>query len=417
MGLSPRSVAEIYCPASRSVGSGYFCTPRLILTARHVVAGALPRTGPPESSSELPAEVFLQALAEGRELCRVRLLKAGSGASFMNALPVWWSADSDVALLALTAPASELDAPVAPVDWADVSESEPVDVTATGFPEADAEAGIRESRQLSGRLNPLSGIKAGHFAIHVSGSIGRVPSGAGSSWAGMSGAALFAEDLLIGVVLVDADATHSERLEVWALPARTFADEPNFVRWMRWDGGESAWTRSKEPPSSQMGRLRRIEEAIKQPIGIPAPRSYAAVRASTVLKGLPQLEPEDDWSDGITGQPRIDDFLTEYLGKGHRTVPFGGRTRDLASLDSWLSLQTKAFALLTGRAGIGKSALLVRWLTRPEITRKYHVVFFPISIRFDTARSFVIYKSLIERLSYLHGDPRPCPQDLWDLQE
>ncbi|HXT83896.1 MAG TPA: hypothetical protein VN704_06135 [Verrucomicrobiae bacterium] len=89
-------------------------------------------------------------------------------------------------------------------------------------------------------------MKSGQLVIHLHENIGNPPPGASSSWAGMSGAALFAEDALIGVVLVDADPTHTERLELWALPANTFADNPSFIHWIRWDGGERKWNHSKQ---------------------------------------------------------------------------------------------------------------------------------------------------------------------------
>ena len=88
-------------------------------------------------------------------------------------------------------------------------------------------------------------MKSGRLVIHVSESIGQISSGAGSSWAGISGAALFAEDVLIGVVLVDADAVHPERLERWVLPAHTFADDTSFLRWIRWDEDKGRWSRSE----------------------------------------------------------------------------------------------------------------------------------------------------------------------------
>ncbi len=185
-------------------------------------------------------------------MCRVRSLDDGrQGAAFLNAVPVWWSADADVALLALHAPHSDRGSDVPPITWTYVPESEPINVTAVGFPEADIEDGIRESRQISGLLNPLSGVKSGRLVVHVSGRIGQIFSGAGSSWAEMSGAALFAEDVHLGVVLVDADAAHPERLERWVLPAHTFADDTSFLRWMRWDEDKGRWSRSEAPSSER----------------------------------------------------------------------------------------------------------------------------------------------------------------------
>jgi hypothetical protein len=48
MCLLRRSVVEIYYQASGKVGSGYFCTSRLVLTVRYVIAGAISNAGAPE---------------------------------------------------------------------------------------------------------------------------------------------------------------------------------------------------------------------------------------------------------------------------------------------------------------------------------------------------------------------------------
>src|SRR5208337_3421139 len=120
------------------------------------------------------------------------------------------------------------------------------------------EGRVRESRQLSGHLNPLSGVKAGRWVVSVEEKIGAVRGGEKSPWAGLSGAALFADNYLIGVMIGDADPAELNRLELWALPARMFADDPDFVRWVRWDSGDGAWTKSDKSPPSQISLLRRI---------------------------------------------------------------------------------------------------------------------------------------------------------------
>lgn len=79
----------------------------------------------------------------------------------------------------------------------------------------------------------------------------------------MSGVDLFAEDILIGVVLVDADTAHPERLELWALPAHKFSDNPSPLHQICWNGGERRWNRSMEILSSEMGLLRRLVESNK----------------------------------------------------------------------------------------------------------------------------------------------------------
>jgi len=77
-------------------------------------------------------------------------------------------------------------------------------------------------------------VKAGRYVIQWIGKIGQNLFGTGSLWAWKSGAAVFAEDALIGVVLVDADEADTERLELWALPVHTFDDDPFFLHWIRW---------------------------------------------------------------------------------------------------------------------------------------------------------------------------------------
>jgi HEAT repeat protein len=254
------------------------------------VSGSLSKASIREIGPEEDPESWLATLANMGAICRVRSLRVRGGTAFEDAVPVWWTADADVALLALSAPPSGRDGVVVPsITWADVAQSQPVEVTAVGFPEADVEQGLRESRQISGHLNPLSGLKAGRYVISVGETIGRVPTGATSSWAGMSGAAVFAEDVLVGLLLVDADPTHPERLELWALPARTFADHPSFLRWIHWGGGDGTWIRSLEPPSSAMTLLRRIAESNKQ---LPVLGSEVVAKITAALDSR-SLQTED----------------------------------------------------------------------------------------------------------------------------
>ncbi|MFO0700080.1 MAG: DUF4062 domain-containing protein [Nitrospira sp.] len=106
--------------------------------------------------------------------------------------------------------------------------------------------------------------------------------------------------------------------------------------------------------------------------------------------------------------PRIENFLTEYLGTSTVPVPFGGREEDLKSLDDWLEDNTALpYLMMAAPAGRGKSALLVRWtrqlLARPHIS----LVFVPISIRFRTNLSAVTFATLAARLATLHGEKVP----------
>jgi hypothetical protein len=110
-------------------------------------------------------------------------------------------------------------------------------------------------------------------------------------------------------------------------------------------------------------------------------------------------------------QSRIKAFLDEYLKSETGPVPFGGRDHELARLDAWLYDSGAASrCLVSGPAGRGKSALLVRWIERLQRSgalaethstppASSHLVFVPISIRFGTNTQQVFYQALAERLA------------------
>lgn len=111
-------------------------------------------------------------------------------------------------------------------------------------------------------------------------------------------------------------------------------------------------------------------------------------------------------ADFQTRSQAVENFLIEYLGSSRQPVPFGGRETELAALDNWLlDVQSPPYALISGPAGRGKSALLVRWadsLVKREWAR---VVFFPISIRFNTALKSALFSTLAAGLAEIYGEP------------
>src|SRR5262249_23270322 len=105
---------------------------------------------------------------------------------------------------------------------------------------------------------------------------------------------------------------------------------------------------------------------------------------------------------------RIQNFLIEYLGTAKDPVPFDGREADLARLDAWLeNPESPPYLLLVAPAGRGKSALLVPWSSRLLRRADVAVVFLPVSIRFRTNLSTVVFAALVARLAALHGDTVP----------
>jgi hypothetical protein len=123
-------------------------------------------------------------------------------------------------------------------------------------------------------------------------------------------------------------------------------------------------------------------------------------------------------TDGIHSLPtnyatRIANFLTEYVGSIHQRVPFGGRGAILRDFSNWLDdSDGSPYRLVIAPAGRGKSALLAQWITGLSIRSDLHIVFMPISIRFRTSLSSVVFGSLAARLARLHGDAPPGLTDL-----
>lgn len=109
---------------------------------------------------------------------------------------------------------------------------------------------------------------------------------------------------------------------------------------------------------------------------------------------------------------RIQSFLTEYTGTVDQPIPFGGRDADLERLTLWLAdANGPPLLMLAAPAGRGKSALLVHWSRAAVANDEIAVVFFPISIRFNTNLAQAVFPALAARLASLHGEPLQAPPD------
>ena len=94
-------------------------------------------------------------------------------------------------------------------------------------------------------------------------------------------------------------------------------------------------------------------------------------------------------------------FIENYMGtkdgrKRHR--PFGGRDGKITEMSKWLFEQdAAAYGLMVANAGMGKSALLLRWLDdlrNDERFAGWHLVYYPISARFSTNREVETLKTI-----------------------
>ena len=115
---------------------------------------------------------------------------------------------------------------------------------------------------------------------------------------------------------------------------------------------------------------------------------------------------------------RVQNFVAEYVGNRERIVPFGGRNAELDQLQQWLNEgPSSPFMLITAPAGRGKSALLVEWARQLQSQAGLAVLLFPISIRFRTNLSGVVFCSIATYLANLHGDrlsiAADSPPEIW----
>ncbi|MBN1936966.1 MAG: ATP-binding protein, partial [Anaerolineae bacterium] len=139
-------------------------------------------------------------------------------------------------------------------------------------------------------------------------------------------------------------------------------------------------------------------------VGNISPGAIVAIGRGTTInitRGLDELPTRYD--------ARVRNFLEYYLGTPDQPAPFGGRQADLDRLDAWLAdPQSPPYALLTAPAGRGKSALLARWVTwleaREDSTHPY-IVYWPVSIRFNTNLEGVTFAALAARLAHLYDEP------------
>ncbi len=98
--------------------------------------------------------------------------------------------------------------------------------------------------------------------------------------------------------------------------------------------------------------------------------------------------------------------MQHYLGTPRRPKPFGGRSKEIAGLNAWVTGKRASPAMLVAApAGRGKSALLVRWINQLETG--FHKVFVPISIRFETNLAPLFYQALAGRLADILGEKLP----------
>jgi tetratricopeptide (TPR) repeat protein len=298
MGVDRYRVCELYVagPESEGSGSGYRVGDRLVLTARHVIAPALSGPG-------------------GQVLVRPVGMRG-----WLSARVDWQDVDADAALIVIEDKGWRAPTGESVLRWGELAGSDLVPCAAVRFPWASVRPDrVRDTAHVYGQLAPLGQLKAGRLDLDVASASPSAREG-GSPWAGMSGAAVIADNHLVGVITVDP-ARYADRLV--AVPVRgLLADE-----------------------------------------GFRARLGACGVRAAAVPVGAGwylRLPGEQAVSLALAYRPvsrRLRPAPSTLLRPEHGLVPFLGRQALLDQVTGWPQGPDRPLLLVTGGGGSGKTRL------------------------------------------------------------
>ncbi|WP_053161381.1 serine protease [Streptomyces caatingaensis] len=295
-------------------GSGYLLAPDVVLTAAHVVGDcATPRVIAPGGAGPVPCRVVWARDDDRR--CDVALLvgergivRDGAGDGFA---PLVWGRAYDLR------------------PWPGAQ--------AIGYPQVQRDGcGELDTEQVVGTLRPGSGLLGGRYVLACEGGAPEAPAGGGSPWAGMSGAAVFVDGLLAGVVDADPGGWRHGRLTV--TPAAALWSDFGFLR--------ECLLAGHKPESRSLASARQLEtEEFERRL-----RDYTVRRAGELtIIGL-------TLSDGSGETWPLDTAYLSLELVGGRQEGFGPAPRRVEE-----ALAGQRRVLLRGAAGSGKTTLL-QWL-------------------------------------------------------
>ncbi|UGT59135.1 tetratricopeptide repeat protein [Nocardia asteroides] len=220
---------RVFRVTGAAAGSGYLIAARLVLTSAHVVG----------------------------DKAKVSMFRPGFGGRYTGTV-VWRGSPGgrdDAALVLLDDPTWTPE-PARPVVWGRLVTDRPrTDCQTWGLPDfAQREGAAAEGAQHTGWINPGSGTATNHHVVELTESPPTAASGS-SPWQGISGAAVFCEGLLAGVVA--ADPEHREHAALKAVPAYVLLADPQFraavekhagAAGLRWEPVELAGLMDQQSP-------------------------------------------------------------------------------------------------------------------------------------------------------------------------
>ncbi|MFD3525129.1 hypothetical protein [Streptomyces sp. NPDC058653] len=328
--MDPRRLALIRggtAQERRSVGSGYLIAPRLVLTARHVLVDS-------GTDRDWPQ-------------IQVRVGHPGEGGTSPTRATVLWTHPRglDVALLLTDDTVGEPDDPVR---WGRPTGRAPLRYDGLGFPLAGA-GGEREVEHLRGVLPPLSSGSSGLYVLDQDPAPDHRADGR-KAWAGASGAAVFCEDRLVGVVIQDAQSYGNRRLR--ALPAHTFIQDADLAPHLGRHGDgppHLADIGGSLPRARPAGTRTPAEQDIEQSLwyflGDPGTCSF---HGRSLVHELGYQVPADY-------SPSISDLMALVAGDRRALASLSGTLARTATGDT---ARTRLTALLTRARAAGLGSLL-----------------------------------------------------------
>ncbi|MFJ8432108.1 tetratricopeptide repeat protein [Kitasatospora sp. NPDC094019] len=276
-------------------------------------------TGPGESGSGYAVGgrlVLTSAHVTGSGGTRVRVFRPGAtGAADGTVVWAGTPGGRDDAALVLVDDSPHWRPPTDPVVWGRPDTKRPGTPCETwGVPdEAQRPGRAVEAAQLRGEVNPGSGFVGNQYVLDLRTAGIEWSTNSGSPWGGLSGAAVFCDRYLTGVVAADRANSGHGRLNV--VPAYVLHHDPAFRTALTEFGGGPA------------GGLAAVEfQDVADPTGGPSVRRTPVTPAA-------------------------------LLEAGRRTVPFHGREDVLAELRSWCARDGFGAWLLHGPGGQGKTRL------------------------------------------------------------